>query len=281
MSIQAVAWAIEQKTGSPAGKVVLMCIANYADEAGECWPAQAKIAAETELSERAVRDWLQRLEKAGFLEREHRQRTDGSRKSDLIRLKIHPANSAGRTPSNRQDVPSQPAGGAGLTSFEPSLEPSEESILSGPGPDGARKPKAKRTYPADFEAFWLSYPRTPNMSKTEAFDEWRKLDAEDRTLCAQAVPAFRSFLASKRDLEIQHAYRFIKKRRFEGFVEQSAPAAEATDEQWRKRLTFGRQRQCWASRDWGPPPGQPGCRVPASLLQAGDGNGWSEWVQAA
>ncbi len=34
MSIQAVHWAIEQKTGSPSAKATLWSIANYANEDG-------------------------------------------------------------------------------------------------------------------------------------------------------------------------------------------------------------------------------------------------------
>jgi hypothetical protein len=58
MSIQAVAWAISQKVGSPTGKVLLICLANYADEHGICWPSQSTIAKETELSERSATIWL-------------------------------------------------------------------------------------------------------------------------------------------------------------------------------------------------------------------------------
>ena len=43
MSIQAVAWAISQRVGSPTGKVLLMCLANYVNEKGECWPSQKTV----------------------------------------------------------------------------------------------------------------------------------------------------------------------------------------------------------------------------------------------
>jgi hypothetical protein len=52
-------------------------------------------------------------------------------------------------------------------------------------------------------------------------------------------------------------------------------------EAWQKRLTFGRHRSSWASVDWGPPPGKPGCLVPPELLKPGDGSGWAEWSQSA
>lgn len=88
MSTQAIAWAMQQRTGSSTGKVLLMCLANYADENGSCWPSQSTLAKEAELSERAIRKWLKQLEASGFIERRHRHRPDGSRTSDLIRLRI-------------------------------------------------------------------------------------------------------------------------------------------------------------------------------------------------
>jgi hypothetical protein len=53
------------------------------------------------------------------------------------------------------------------------------------------------------------------------------------------------------------------------------------DERWKTRLSHGRSRKIWAQADWGPPPGQPGCRVPAHLIQAGDGEGWQDWKPEA
>lgn len=49
------------------------------------------------------------------------------------------------------------------------------------------------------------------------------------------------------------------------------------DAKWKTRLGHGRVRKIWAKADWGPPPGQPGCRVPAHLLELGDGEGWQDW----
>ena len=89
MSIQAVAWAISQRVGSPTGKVLLVCLANYANERGECWPSQRTIAHEAELSRRTAITWLNRLEKDGFIKRKRRQSKDGFRTSDLVTLQLN------------------------------------------------------------------------------------------------------------------------------------------------------------------------------------------------
>lgn len=151
--------------------------------------------------------------------------------------------------------------------------------LSGSGPDDRPKAKSAVSYSQAFESFWSIYPRTPNMSKKEASDAWRKLDNADRAACVAAVPGYVAFLKGKPDLETIHACRFISKRRFEGYGRGAA--ATVTEETWVKRLRHGRTRATWSTSQWGPMPGQAGSQVPSSLLQAGDGDGWQEWEQAA
>ncbi|MFC3208192.1 hypothetical protein [Aquamicrobium soli] len=161
---------------------------------------------------------------------------------------------------------------------ETETDTEQKDSLSETSSDNPPKPKKKTAYPDAFEAFWKAYPRTPNMSKLEAFQAWQKLDDNDRALAQAAIAPFKAFLRTKPDLEIQHACRFISKRRFEGFVTDNR---ELTDEQWQKRLAYSRREAKWSAKDWGPVPGQPGCIVPSHLLQQGDGHGWREPELAA
>lgn len=69
MSIQAMAWAIEQQeiTDSLA-RHVLLCLANYADnDGGAAFPSAATLAIDTGMSERSVRNKLDLLEQAGLI----------------------------------------------------------------------------------------------------------------------------------------------------------------------------------------------------------------------
>jgi uncharacterized protein YdaU (DUF1376 family) len=83
-----------------------------------------------------------------------------------------------------------------------------------------QKPKRKLSDP-EFEEFWVSYPKTPNMSKKEAWDVWKRLTPEDRALAIRAVPRYRAWLKGKADKapETVHACRFLSKRRFDGFAQ--------------------------------------------------------------
>ncbi|RWO68952.1 MAG: hypothetical protein EOS17_16790 [Mesorhizobium sp.] len=155
----------------------------------------------------------------------------------------------------------------------------EEKSLSETSSDERPVSKSSKAYPEDFEAFWLDYPRSPNMSKAKALAGWVKLSEQERKACREAVPAYRAFLTSKPDHPTMHAVTFINERRFEGFVEQAAASAPrpVTPQDWGKRLAFGRQQSKWHVEQWGPRPGDPECRVPEHLLQPGDGQAWAVW----
>lgn len=74
MSVQAISWALSVETGNPSAKLVLITIANYADEYGVCWPSQDLIACQTEQSVDSVQRRIRELEKGGFLTHKPRRR---------------------------------------------------------------------------------------------------------------------------------------------------------------------------------------------------------------
>lgn len=154
-----------------------------------------------------------------------------------------------------------------------------KASLSETSSDGRPKPKGGKGYSAEFDAFWLSYRRTPNMSKSKAFVGWRKLSDQDRKACSSAVGPYLAFLDAKPDHPVMHAATFINERRFDGFHELAASSAPkvTTDEDWQKRLAYGRKNLKWRVASWGAMPGTAECRVPENLLQLGDGEGWTVW----
>lgn len=283
MSIQAVAWAIDQKTGSAAGKVVLICLANYADEDGACWPSQKTIAEETELSERSVREWLQKLEDAGLLTREPRRRDDGYRAADLIclALKNQPADFAGKAnltgksrQSHRQIAPTLPEPVAAPTTFEPSVEPSsaargkidldelQDRLLDAVGegnihPHGALDLSAilgLTAAGADLETDILPTIRARAARLTRPARSWAYFTDAIRDAYNRRIEAGQGLAKPK--------------------VSTIKPDAEMTPDElraaWAKRLNFGRMQRQWFPF-WGPMPGQPGCTCPADLLEPKDG----------
>ena len=66
MSIRATAWAWTTQA-APTAKLVLLALADFADESGYCWPRVSVLVEMTGLSERAVRTAITALTAAGLL----------------------------------------------------------------------------------------------------------------------------------------------------------------------------------------------------------------------
>ena len=77
--------ACEAKTGDALAKLVLISLANRADNNGECYPSLARIAGDCETTERSVIKKLEVLESKGFVMRIRRSE-DGIKTSNLYRL---------------------------------------------------------------------------------------------------------------------------------------------------------------------------------------------------
>lgn len=91
MSFQAVHWALHEVQGVP-NKLVLVVLAEYADEHGCCWPSQQAISRAAELSESTVRRVLRTYEQMGLISSTHRYivNEDGAkhRASNVYQLNI-------------------------------------------------------------------------------------------------------------------------------------------------------------------------------------------------
>lgn len=120
MSLKALSWAKEFRTGSPTRKLVLLAVADYADEHGVCWPSQRTIARQTELNERTVRRQLDELEHAGIVTRQSRPPLpSGLRQSDVITLNMKPPVTVSAGSDHRTLCPKPPV----TVSAKPPVEP--------------------------------------------------------------------------------------------------------------------------------------------------------------
>lgn len=145
MSNAALSWAWRVPVSSTC-KLVLVCLADRADDSGACFPSLRDIIERTGLSERAVRMALAALERSGVLRRDLRVN-----RSTVYRLQIEHAGSGGApdapgaqdAPQRGTTCPTPPAphapGGAPdapITLTEPSEEPSGEPVpRTRPAPD--------------------------------------------------------------------------------------------------------------------------------------------------
>lgn len=131
MSVRAISWALGAETGKPTAKLVLLALANYADDDGICWPSQARIARETEQSVDSIQRRLRDLESAGLIERQRRNGRYGARITDRYHLRMGPGpqsadsgHGSGKkcSLSRRANEPKPQL--CGLDIDEPSIEPS-------------------------------------------------------------------------------------------------------------------------------------------------------------
>lgn len=104
MSWQALAWAGKLTVGSPAAKSLLILLANFADEAGECYPTFEKLSEMSELSYRAVQDNIAKLESLGLIERNRKRNALGHLGITRYRLCLDVQSVA----THRQEMPVEP-----------------------------------------------------------------------------------------------------------------------------------------------------------------------------
>lgn len=77
MSNKALTWALSQTTGSPTKKLVLLRLADQANDRGFCWPGKDSIARHCEVHKKTVQKALQELHQQGLIRIEHRKDDDG------------------------------------------------------------------------------------------------------------------------------------------------------------------------------------------------------------
>lgn len=82
--------AMASRVGNPLRKLVLIKLADQANDQGECWPSFAHIADQCEMSRRSVIGHIKALEGMGFLTTERRAGEKGN-SSNVYHLHIHKA----------------------------------------------------------------------------------------------------------------------------------------------------------------------------------------------
>ena len=95
MSMTLMAHAMSLKVGNPLRKLVLLKLADNANDQGECWPSVPYIAEQCEISPRSVQNHIDALAEAGFLWIESRKTAKGLNQSNIYHLTLNRANESG------------------------------------------------------------------------------------------------------------------------------------------------------------------------------------------
>lgn len=148
MSIQAVGWVLDSSTTKGAHRLVMIALANHADERGQCWPSIKRIADEANITEDHAKRVLRDLEAEHHIAKkinaapDERMRTD--RRPNLYSLldggaqKSPPWQNGGDNDAVAGGGSAQSRGGADVPpnhQLEPSVQPKPKTQSAPEGAD--------------------------------------------------------------------------------------------------------------------------------------------------
>ncbi|MEM8616769.1 MAG: helix-turn-helix domain-containing protein [Pseudomonadota bacterium] len=131
MSIKIMSAIFENETLGPTQRLIMLALADHADDEGRCYPSIERLCARTGLKDRAVQSNIRALEAAGYVTVKERAGRNGSNlyfvhphpAADAPPQEMHPAADA---PQPRRKCGSDPAADAPKPSgtvIEPSITP--------------------------------------------------------------------------------------------------------------------------------------------------------------
>lgn len=192
MSFEAMKWASEQEAGTSTNKLLLLLLANYADQDFTCFPSIKKLAVMAECGESTVRRSLKDLAKRDLIE---------------IRTRFEPYGERCRQTSNIYTL----RGFQNETHPPVKLTPAPLSKSTG----DITSHNNQSIYTIAFDEFWSVYPRRPNSSKKDAFAKFKKaLNKITALELIQITELFAKSMANKDPQYIPHASTWLSQERF-------------------------------------------------------------------
>jgi predicted transcriptional regulator len=135
MSVKAMTWVWESDL-SGNRKLVLLALADHANDEGQCWPGIMRIAKKCGLARSTVIEHIRVLAKAGIIEKEHKCDANGYRRNNYytLNLSLDPKNLSRKflhrseSDQSPNDSPSnvQILDGNNINHQEPSIKPSRD-----------------------------------------------------------------------------------------------------------------------------------------------------------
>tara|TARA_Y100001937_G_scaffold96276_1_gene130847 strand:+ start:533 stop:1315 length:783 start_codon:yes stop_codon:yes gene_type:complete len=158
MSWTSLAWASKQKAGSGNNKLVLLMLANFANDKHECFPSFKTLCKMTELSKGTIIRCISSLEKLGLInvKRRFMESQNNRQTSNLYILNVVYQN---ETPQCQSDTPLYQSETPSSIRQTPHIT---SNIIN------LKKNKSK-SYSDEFEKFWKEYPDRPNDNKHGAY----------------------------------------------------------------------------------------------------------------
>lgn len=244
MSIAAMTWAFTLPL-KPSAKVVLLAIADFADENGVCWPSLSTLAERATQSRATVQRRVGEMQDLGILTRFERRREDGGRASDELRLNLaltaadlanfddarsdDDDNSAGDPPyqiamgggSTPDTPPSHSCDGPPSHSCDPHKNHQSEPTPPLP-PSGGRERDLRNDDLEGFAEMWVAYPGHEIMKRSRAEQVWSAMTPEEREHARLVVPLLAETYRRLHRKAIENCDRWLARK---GWKEFTKPAA--------------------------------------------------------
>ncbi|EFM3827125.1 TPA: helix-turn-helix domain-containing protein [Escherichia coli O187:H28] len=180
MSMNLMAKAMNIKVGNPLRKLVLIKLADNANDNGECWPSYQHVADQCEVSRSTVKSHIRALEEMGLLKREFRRKGELNQ-SNVFYLTL---DNAQQIQPESGGAGAALGGGAGAAprtyhSFEPVKEPKNIMFERVRTKCEKSPDRHEETDKAFEEIFWCAGMRKAGKKNAASafrtqFREWRK-----------------------------------------------------------------------------------------------------------
>lgn len=228
MSLSLMIQAFKTKVNNPVRKLILIKLADNANDLGECWPSHQHIADQCEVSKRTVIYHIKALEESGLIHKENRFKNN-EQQSNMYTLFPSGANNSptgcSKNTHGVQDIHPRGADNSRGTgaesahrtnhSFESSNEPSIE-----PKEVNSDKPSLGR-----FEEFWTTYPKERRINKKRCLATWTKqgLDSKADLIIERLKNQVAKQYQHTEARYIPHALTYLNGERWEDEVTEIKP----------------------------------------------------------
>lgn len=199
MSFEAMKWASGQQAGSSTNKLLLLLLANYADQDFSCFPSIRKLAEMAECCESTVRRSLKDLRGLGLIEVRERYEAYGDK--------------------NRQTSNTYILKGGCQIDTPPPVKSTTPPLSNIAGHITNQNNQSE--YTSTFLEFWKAYPRRPNSSKKDAFKKYKiALQKIPQAKLLEATTNFAKTQINTDPQYIPHASTWLNQERYMDVLEQ-------------------------------------------------------------
>lgn len=189
MSIQALSWSVKKNCDNTTTKLVLILLANYADEKNSCYPSEKHLAKLAGVTDRTIRRSLKWLNENAYLDIIH---VSGTSNRYILRVDAHVHT------TQEADV----------------LTP--RTLMSTNTKDKT-KDKTRELSSDKFIEFWKEYPR--KISKHQAHKVFAKIDEKHYDKIIFATKVFANANINTEEKFIPHAATFLNQKRYEDYLD--------------------------------------------------------------